>query len=163
MKFYAFSCDKCLFDLQRLYRKSSDGGSNIPPPIVMIGFKAFEKKFKKFESPAAAAQEGKAVDFEGTVGYCHVRDVVVVGRVCRLLSLDGYEGCYVIQDALSRGLQLELAHHCLSDCLQPKNKTNLHGHTEDSVLLTVNRISAYSRCNCRILLQLKNYGRGITH
>lgn len=104
----------------------------------MIGFKAFEKKFKKFESPAAAVKEGNAVDFEGTAGYCHVRDVSVVGRVCRLLSVIGYEGCYVIQDALSRRLQLELAHHCLSDCLQPKNKTNIHGHTEDSVLLTVN-------------------------
>jgi hypothetical protein len=156
-KFRALSSDKCLFDQQRLHQRSSDGGSDIPLPIIMIGFKAFEKKFKKFESPAAAVKEGKAVDFEGTAGYCHVRDVTVVGRICRLLSVDGYEGCYVIQDALSRRLQLELAHHCLSDCLQPKNKTNLHGHTEDSALLKVNQnFNPFA-------LQLLFCGGGITH
>ena len=128
-----------MYDLQNLCQRSSHEGFDISLPIIMIGFKAIEKKFKKFESPAAAVKEGNAVDFEGTVGYCHVRNVEVVGRVCRLLSLDRYEGCYVIQDALSRRFQLELAHHCLSDCLHPKNKTNLNGHTEDSVLLTVNQ------------------------
>lgn len=123
----------------------------------MIGFKAFEKKSKKFGSPATAVKEGKAVDFEGNDGYHHVRDVMISGRVCRLLSLDGYEGSYVIQDALSRRLQLELAHHCLSDCLHPRNKTNLHGHTEDSVLLTViEKFYIFA-------LRMPKYGEGITH
>ena len=131
------SCHNFL-DLQHLNVK---GNVSCPSRLqtMMMGFKAFEKKFKKFGSPATAVNEGKAVDFEGKDGYRHVRNISVVGRVCRLLSLDGYEGSYVIQDALSRGLQLELAHHCLSDCLQPKNKTNLHGHTDDSLLLTVKK------------------------
>jgi hypothetical protein len=100
-------------------------------------FKDSEKLFKKFESPELAVIEGNAVDFERLHGYQHVRNVSLLDRECKLLSIDGFEGSYVVPDALSRGMQMELAHHFLSDCLQKMNKTNLHGHTESSLISSV--------------------------
>ena len=104
---------------------------------MIEGFKAYEKHFKKFETSEAAVKEGKAIDFNSNAGYTHVCDIKFDGKMCRLLSFDGFEGSYVITSALSRQLQVELVQHCLSDCLQPENKTNLHGHTESSVISTV--------------------------
>ena len=104
---------------------------------MATNFKDSEKLFKKFESPEVAVIEGNAVDFEGLHGYQHVRNVTLLDKECKLLSIDGCEGSYVILSALSRGMQMELAHHFLSDCLQKMNKTNLHGHTESSLISSV--------------------------
>lgn len=104
---------------------------------MIEGFKAYEKHFKKFETSEAAVKEGKAIDFNSNAGYTHVCDIKFDGKMSRLLSFDGFEGSYVITSALSRQLQVELVQHCLSDCLQPENKTNLHGHTESAVISSV--------------------------
>lgn len=104
---------------------------------MATNFKDYEKLFKKFESPEVAVIEGNAVDFEGLHGYQHVKNVTLLDRECKILSIDGFDGSYVIPDALSRGMQMELARHFLSDCLQKMNKTNLHGHTETSLISSV--------------------------
>lgn len=104
---------------------------------MATNFKDSEKLFKKYESPEVAVIEGNAVDFERLHSYQHVSNVSLLDRECKILSLDGFEGSYVIPDALSRGMQIELAHHFLSDCLQKMNKTNLHGHTESSLISSV--------------------------
>jgi hypothetical protein len=104
---------------------------------MTTNFKDSEKLFKKFESPEVAVVEGNAVDFERLTGYQHIRNVTLFDKECKLLSIDGFEGSYVIPDALSRGMQMELAQHFLSDCLQKMNKTNLHGHTESSLISSV--------------------------
>lgn len=104
---------------------------------MALGFKAYEKLFKKYESPEAAVKEGKAIDFLCNEGYNHVKDISLHGEKFRLLSFEGFEGSYVIPNCLSRGVQLELINHCLSDCLKPENKTNLHGHTDSSIISSV--------------------------
>ena len=74
---------------------------------MATNFKDSEKLFKKFESPEVAVIEGNAVDFEGLHGYQHVRNVTLLDKECKLLSIDGCEGSYVILCALSRGMQME--------------------------------------------------------
>ena len=101
------------------------------------GFKAHEKMFRKISSPEEAVAEGKAIDLDGDVGYEHVGNIDFMNRNCRLLTFAGFEGSYVIANAFSRSIQVELAQHCLFDCLQPENKTNLHSHTENSVISSV--------------------------
>ena len=109
---------------------------------MTVGFKHYEKLFKKLDSPEAAVKDGNAIDFQSNRGYSHIRDICIDGRTCRLLSFEGYEGSYVIPNALSRRTQVELVEHCLSDCLQPQNKTNLHGHTESSLISLVTNQSS---------------------
>ena len=104
---------------------------------MALGFKAYEKLFKKYVSPEAAVKDGKAIDFLSNEGYNHVKDISLHGKLFRLLSFNGFEGSYVIPDALSRGVQLELINHCLSDCLKSENKTNLHGHTDSTIISSV--------------------------
>ena len=101
------------------------------------GFKAYEKMFRKMSCPEEAVMEGKAIDLEGDVGYECVGNIDFMNRSCRLLTFAGFEGSYVISNAFSRSMQVELAQHCLYDCLQPENKTNLHSHTENSVISSV--------------------------
>lgn len=112
---------------------------------MMEGFKLYEKLFKKLDTPEAAVKEGKAIDFLSKEGYNHVRDIDILGRTCRVLTFDGFEGSYVIPNALSRRVQVELVEHCLSDCLQPENKTNLHGHTESSIISAVKLTIIYRK------------------
>lgn len=112
----------------------------------MTSFKAQEKLFKQLNSPETAVNKGKAIDFKNGIGYEFVKDVSLLGRSCRLLSLVGFEGTYVIPNCLSRRLQVELAQHCLSDCLQPENKTNLHSHTAD--ICALSSVSVFSALLC---------------
>lgn len=100
-------------------------------------FKATENLFKRYKSPEAAIKEGRAIDFLSNEGYNHVRDISLQGENFRLLGFDGFQGSYVIPNYLSREEQVELIRHCLSDCLKSENKTNLHGHTENSIISSV--------------------------
>ena len=112
-------------------------------------FKAYEKMFRKMPTPETAVLEGKAIDLDGDEGYEYVGNIHFMNRSCRLLTFAGFEGSYVISNAFSRSMQVELAQHCLFDCLQPENKTNLHGHTEKSVISSV-IMNEFCCCGCHL-------------
>ena len=99
-------------------------------------FKSCEKLFKSIET---VEQAQRFITFNPTSEQHQPEsfEIVLHGRACRVVPVPSREGAYVILDALSRHVQVELIQHCLVDCLTPPNVTNLHAHSTDEEVAQV--------------------------
>lgn len=107
-----------------------DMDGNVPNDASTNRFKSCEKLFKSLETVEeakhfitfnAASEQSQHESFE----------IILHGRACRVVPVPSREGSYVILDALSRHVQVELIQYCLAECLAPPNVTNLHAHSTD--------------------------------
>jgi hypothetical protein len=97
-------------------------------------FKSCEKLFKSVNTVEEANQ---FTTFNAASEQVESFEIMLHGRSCRVVPIPAREGAYVILNALSRHVQVELIQHCLADCLTPPNVTNLHAHSTDDEIARV--------------------------
>ena len=92
-------------------------------------FKASEKLYKACSSVDEALALG-AIDFTSACLFpaITVNEVRILDKCCQAYTIAGYEGAYVISQALHRRQQVELVYNALKESLAPPNRTNLHCH-----------------------------------
>ena len=99
--------------------------------VPMPPYKAVEKRHKYYKSLDEASD---VITFDDPARfpnvYCH-STADMFGRERNIYGVNGYEGFYVIPDALPQYLQLEVAHFALDSCPEPPNSTNLTIFNED--------------------------------
>ena len=106
----------------------------IPP------YKAVEKRHKYYKSLAEASD---VIFFDESDQFPQLYNHSIAnmfGRDRKVYGIRGYEGFYVIPDALPQQLQLEVAHFALDSCPEPPNSTNLTMFNEDVLKARFNYI-----------------------
>jgi hypothetical protein len=99
-------------------------------------FKTAEKSFRRCATPEIAREQFHAIDIQhastelntNCQKLVHLKDVLLWGSYKPVLAVKGFEGAFVIPEAIPRKMQVEMTYHSLEDCISPLNRTNLHGH-----------------------------------